>query len=81
MTTPALTLDGLTVRIPTAAGTVHAATDVDLTLTAGQVHALVGESGCGKSGPAPTTCSSPAHPKTSTPPSPRPGYLGKHQSN
>lgn len=49
MTTPALTLDGLTVRIPTAAGTVHAASDVDLTLTAGQVHALVGESGCGKS--------------------------------
>ncbi|MDH6284270.1 ABC transporter ATP-binding protein [Prescottella agglutinans] len=49
MTTTALSLDGLTVRIPTAEGIVHAATDVDLTLHSGQVHALIGESGCGKS--------------------------------
>lgn len=49
MTTPALSIDGLTVRIPTSAGIVHAASDVDLTLTAGRVHALIGESGCGKS--------------------------------
>ena len=49
MTTPALTLDGLTVRIPTAEGIVHAATDIDLALHTGQVHALIGESGCGKS--------------------------------
>lgn len=44
---------GLTIRIPTLlAGRrawVHAATDVDLDLAAGRVHALVGESGCGKS--------------------------------
>lgn len=49
MTTPALTIDGLTIRIPTQEGIVHAATDVDLTLHTGQVHALIGESGCGKS--------------------------------
>lgn len=30
-------------------GSVHAATDVDLQLRSGRVHALVGESGCGKS--------------------------------
>ncbi|WP_040794889.1 ATP-binding cassette domain-containing protein [Nocardia higoensis] len=46
---PVLAVEQLTVRIPTAAGTVHAVTDVDLTLRAGRVHALVGESGCGKS--------------------------------
>lgn len=46
---PVLTLDGLTVRIPTRAGTVHAVTEVDLTLRRGRIHALVGESGCGKS--------------------------------
>lgn len=47
--TATLTIDALTVRIPVRAGTVHAATDVGLTLEAGRVHALVGESGCGKS--------------------------------
>jgi len=46
---PVLTLAGLTVRIPTRAGMVHAVTEVDLTLRAGRIHALVGESGCGKS--------------------------------
>lgn len=43
----------LTVRIPTVhdgrQAWVHAATDVDLDLSPGRVHALVGESGCGKS--------------------------------
>ncbi|WP_305093086.1 ABC transporter ATP-binding protein [Prescottella sp. R16] len=47
--TTALTVDSLTVRIPVDTGVVHAATDVGLALTAGSVHALVGESGCGKS--------------------------------
>src|SRR5690606_21015938 len=46
---PVLTVEQLTVRIPTRAGTVHAVTEVDLRLDAGRVHALVGESGCGKS--------------------------------
>lgn len=44
---------GMTIRIPTRVGGrrahVHAATDVDLQLERGRVHALVGESGCGKS--------------------------------
>lgn len=51
--TPVVELDRLSVRIPTRLGRrrawVHAATDVSLTLTPGRVHALVGESGCGKS--------------------------------
>ncbi|MCA1005585.1 ABC transporter ATP-binding protein [Rhodococcus hoagii] len=47
--TATLTVDALTVRIPVRAGTVHAATDVGLTLESGRMHALVGESGCGKS--------------------------------
>ncbi|WP_420175821.1 ATP-binding cassette domain-containing protein [Luteococcus sp. OSA5] len=46
-------LENLTLRIPTRRGGraawVHAATDVGLELRAGRVHALVGESGCGKS--------------------------------
>ena len=39
----------LTVHIPTPAGTVQAVRDVSLTLHRGEVLALVGESGCGKS--------------------------------
>ncbi|MDO5711793.1 MAG: ATP-binding cassette domain-containing protein, partial [Micrococcales bacterium] len=48
-----VSIEGLTLRIPTRAqgrpALVHAATDVSLGLSAGRVHALVGESGCGKS--------------------------------
>ena len=42
---------GLSVRLPVSGGRswVHAAHAVDLELHAGRVHALVGESGCGKS--------------------------------
>lgn len=57
MTHPATaTVIDLTVRIPTAAGHVHAATNVSLTMPAGNVTALVGESGCGKSVLASTLC-------------------------
>ena len=42
-------LDAVTVRYPTAAGVVHALTDVTLALGVGQRIALVGPSGCGKS--------------------------------
>ncbi len=55
MTSPAQTLaarvSGLSVRLPLQGGRhwVHAAHEVDLDLHAGRVHALVGESGCGKS--------------------------------
>ena len=49
MTAPILKATGLTKHFPTAGGLVRAVTDVDLTLTAGETLALVGESGCGKS--------------------------------
>ncbi|RRQ28538.1 ABC transporter ATP-binding protein [Rhodococcus sp. Eu-32] len=46
----ALTIDDLTIRIPLGNGSVvHAATGVNLSVPAGTVTALVGESGCGKS--------------------------------
>lgn len=54
--TAALTVDGLTVRIPVGSGVVHAATDVSLDLHPGRTHALVGESGCGKSIVASAVC-------------------------
>jgi len=45
-----VTIDGLTIRIPLANGRrVHAASDVSLRLQRGEVHAVIGESGCGKS--------------------------------
>ncbi|CAM2856994.1 ABC transporter ATP-binding protein [Prescottella defluvii] len=54
--TAALTVDALTVRIPVGTGVVHAATDVSLTLETGGTHAVVGESGCGKSIVASAIC-------------------------
>ncbi|NMD94248.1 ABC transporter ATP-binding protein [Rhodococcus sp. BL-253-APC-6A1W] len=47
--TAKVTMSGLTVRIPSDSGVVHAASDVCLTLEEGRILALVGESGCGKS--------------------------------
>ena len=45
-----LKIENLTVRIPLAKGSqVHAATQIDLDVVNGEVHALIGESGCGKS--------------------------------
>lgn len=44
-----LKLDDLTVHIETAAGTVEAVRNVSLSLERGEVLAIVGESGCGKS--------------------------------
>lgn len=45
-----LEIDHLNVRIPLSNGkTVHAATNISLGLEQGNIHALVGESGCGKS--------------------------------
>ncbi|WP_137726389.1 ABC transporter ATP-binding protein [Prescottella subtropica] len=49
-------VDRLTVHIPTPVGVVHAATDVSLAIPAGQITALVGESGCGKSVLASALC-------------------------
>lgn len=49
MTLPALQIDGLTVEYPLADGrVVPAVTDASLILRPGEVHALVGESGAGK---------------------------------
>ncbi len=45
-----LMIDKLTVRIPLRqGGMVHSATNISLTLERGKIHALIGESGCGKS--------------------------------
>lgn len=44
-----LEAEGLSVRYPVKGGWVHAVTEVDLQLRAGETVGLVGESGCGKS--------------------------------
>ncbi|WP_298437167.1 ABC transporter ATP-binding protein [uncultured Jannaschia sp.] len=49
MTTPVLTLDGLTVDIPTRHGTLRPVDDVSWTIDAGEILGVVGESGAGKS--------------------------------
>ncbi|MDG4827446.1 ABC transporter ATP-binding protein [Asanoa sp. WMMD1127] len=47
--TPRLTVDGLSVRFRLRTATVHAVTDLSLTVHSGELLAVVGESGCGKS--------------------------------
>jgi oligopeptide/dipeptide ABC transporter ATP-binding protein len=44
-----LDIEKLSVQLPTARGTVHAVRDVSFTIAQGEMLALVGESGCGKS--------------------------------
>jgi oligopeptide/dipeptide ABC transporter ATP-binding protein len=46
---PLLNMVGLSVRYRTPKGTVHAVRDVSISIAAGEVLGLVGESGCGKS--------------------------------
>ncbi len=46
---PLLRVEGLTVDFSTDAGSVHAVTDVDLSVWPGEIVAVVGESGSGKS--------------------------------
>jgi oligopeptide/dipeptide ABC transporter ATP-binding protein len=49
MSAPLLDVDRLRVEFPTAKGSVRAADDVSFRVDAGEIVALVGESGCGKS--------------------------------
>lgn len=46
---PLLSVENLTVKFHTYAGTVQAVRDVSFTLSAGEILGIVGESGCGKS--------------------------------
>ncbi|MEN6413263.1 MAG: ABC transporter ATP-binding protein [Veillonellales bacterium] len=47
--TPLLSVEHLTVVFHTYAGTVHAVSDINFALQAGEILGIVGESGCGKS--------------------------------
>jgi peptide/nickel transport system ATP-binding protein len=49
---PLLEIEGLNVRYDSPRGDVRAVDGLDLTLTAGETYALVGESGCGKTATA-----------------------------
>ncbi|HYD66505.1 ABC transporter ATP-binding protein [Azospirillum sp.] len=46
---PVLRVEGLSVDLPTAAGTLHAVRDVSFQVARGETLCIVGESGCGKS--------------------------------
>jgi len=48
MSAPVLNVQGMTVEIGLPAGTLHAVTDVDFSVRAGETFAIVGESGSGK---------------------------------
>jgi oligopeptide/dipeptide ABC transporter ATP-binding protein len=48
MSEPLLKVEGLSVRFGTEGGTVHAVSDVDLSVWPGEIVAIVGESGSGK---------------------------------
>lgn len=48
MTDPILSVDGLSVNLRSRRGVVHAVQDVSFTTAAGEIHGIVGESGCGK---------------------------------
>ena len=43
-----LDLQGLSVTIPSQAGPVRAVRSIDLRIAKGEIHGLIGESGCGK---------------------------------
>ena len=49
MTAPILKVQGLTLDIPTAAGTLHAVRNINLEVKPGETLCIVGESGSGKS--------------------------------
>jgi len=46
---PLLTIENLTIQFPTASGPATAVNQLSLSLEAGKIYGLVGESGCGKS--------------------------------
>ena len=48
MSVPLLSVEGITVDLPTPRGPLRAVDGVDLTLAPGSTLGIVGESGCGK---------------------------------